>query len=68
MQSDGGDCWERRKVDREDGEGQILYLIDMYGRDSAAVTGSFCLKEGLGLLKYGSNRSVVESRSWSKQG
>lgn len=58
---------EEKEVDGEVGQGQILYLIDIYGRDSAAVTGSFCLKKDLGLLKYGSNRSVVESRHWSKQ-
>jgi hypothetical protein len=67
VRSDGGDCCRRREVDRKVGEGWILYLIDIYGRDSAAVTGSFCLKKGLGLLKYGSNSSVMESMHWSKQ-
>lgn len=67
MKSDGRDHWESRKVDRKVGEGRILYLIDMYRRDRAAVMGSFCLKKGLGLRKYRSNRAIVESMHWSKQ-
>lgn len=66
MRLDGGDCCRRREVDRKVGEGWILYLIDIYGRDSVVVIGSFCLKKGLGFFKYGSNSFVMESMYWLK--
>lgn len=39
----------------------------MYGGDSDTVTGSFCLKRGLSLVKYRSNISVAEDVHLSKQ-